>query len=244
MIKRVFNGVLRRLGYEFRPLWTPTDAFLDQERLLQGNTPLTIFDVGAHRGESALMYKTLFPTAAVYSFEPFPESFAAFQRETAKLANVQAFNVALSDRVGETEFNCNEYTATNSLLNTAPDVESVWPGGLVDTKKQIRVQTTTLDRFCQEHSIAAIDLLKLDVQGAEPLVLKGGEQMLRSGRVRLVYTEILTLPSYTGQTELHEFIRMMQDYGFELFNFYNLNTTTSGQLRQLDAIFRQGKPSR
>ena len=123
MIKRVFFGVVRRLGYEIRPLWTPTDAFLEQKRLLQGREPLVIFDAGAHRGESALMYKTLFPTAAVYSFEPFPESFAAFQKETAKLANVQAFNVALSDRAGYAEFNSIQYAATNSLLNTAPDVE-------------------------------------------------------------------------------------------------------------------------
>jgi FkbM family methyltransferase len=243
MIKRVFNGVLRRLGYEFRPLWTPTDAFIEQRRLLQGSAPLIIFDVGAHRGESALMYKGLFPTAAVYSFEPFPQSFAAFQKETAHLANVQAFNVALSDRVGEAEFNSNNYTGTNSLLNTAPNAEEVWPGRVTDTKEQIRVQTTTLDRFCQEHSIARIDLLKVDVQGAEPLVLKGGEQMLRGGKVRLVYTEIMTLPSYAGQQELPEFLRMMQDYGFELFNFFNLNTTASGQLRQVDAIFRATKLS-
>jgi FkbM family methyltransferase len=244
MIKRVFNGVLRRLGYELRPLLVPTDAFLEQQRLLQGSERLTIVDAGAHYGESALMYKKLFPTAAIYSFEPFPQSFGKLQRTIANLANVQAFNVALSDREGETQFNSNKYEASNSLLNTAPEVESVWPGGLVATQEQIRVQTTTLDRFCQEHSIATIDLLKLDVQGAEPLVLKGGEQMLRRGMVRLVYTEILTLPSYTGQLELHEFLRMMQDYGFELFNFYDLNVTAAGQLRQVDAIFLPAKPSR
>jgi FkbM family methyltransferase len=243
MIKNLFDRALGRLGYEFRPLWSPTDAFLEQQRLLQGSGPLTIFDVGAHRGESALRYKTLFPTAAVYSFEPFPESFAAFQRETAHLANVRAFNVAMSDREGEIEFNSNKYTATNSLLNTAPEVESVWPGGLHDTKQQIRVRTTTIDRFCQEHSMAGIDLLKLDVQGAEPLVLKGGEGLLRRGKVRLVYTEILTVPMYDGQMELHEFFRMMHDYGLELFNFYNLNTSTGGQLRQLDAIFLPAKRS-
>ena len=243
MIKRVFHGVLRRLGYELRPLWSPTDAFLEQQRLLAGSEPLTIIDAGAHRGESAMMYRGLFPTAAIYSFEPFPESFAAYKKQTAGLTNVQVFNVALSDRAGEAEFNSNQYTATNSLLNTAPEVESVWPGGPTDTKEKIRVQTTTLDRFCQEHSIEAIDLLKLDVQGAEPLVLKGGEHLIRSGKVRLVYTEIMTLPSYTGQLELHEFLRMMQDYGFELFNFFNLNTTPSGQLRQIDAIFRAVKAS-
>jgi hypothetical protein len=93
-------------------------------------------------------------------------------------------------------------------------------------------------------------LLKLDVQGAEPLVLKGGEGLLRSGRVRLVYTEIMTLPTYAGQAELHEFLSMMRGYGFELFNIFNLSTTAAGQLRCVDAIFlparliEEPKPSR
>jgi len=75
------------------------------------------------------------------------------------------------------------------------------------------------------------------VQGAEPLVLKGAEGLLRAGRVRMVYTEILVLPTYDGQARLDEFLSMMRGYGFELFNFFNLSVTAAGQLRQVDAIF-------
>jgi FkbM family methyltransferase len=235
LVRRVFGS----LGYEIHPISTqPTDAFLEQQRLLGVEKPLMIFDVGAHHGESVRQYKLLFPAATICCFEPFPESFARLQKTIASLSKVSSFKVALADRVGVTEFNANQYSATNSLLPTAPDVENVWPGGQVDTRERIRVSTTTLDQFCQEHSIDAIDLLKLDVQGAEPQVLKGGEQLLRHGKVRLVYTEILTLPAYQGQISLEEFLRMMRDYGFELFNVFNPSVTAAGQLRQLDAIFR------
>jgi len=238
IIKSLVRRVLGRFGYEIQRISLATsDAFLEQRRLLQGNEGPVIFDAGAHRGESVVQYKTLFPGATVFCFEPFPQSYAALQRATASLASVHPFNVALSDRVGEAEFNSNTYTATNSLLTTASEAEAAWPGGSVDTQDRIRVVTTTLDEFCREHSIAEIDLLKLDVQGAEPLVLKGGEGLLRHGKVRMIYTEILTLPTYNGQAELDEFLRMMRDYGYEVFNFFNLSTTTSGQLRQLDAIF-------
>jgi FkbM family methyltransferase len=243
MIKKVFHRALWRLGYEVRNLAIPTDAFLEQARLVQGSGTLTIFDAGAHYGESAHQYATLLPGASIYCFEPFPESFAKLQRAIATFPKVQTFNIALSDRAGESEFNSNNYTATNSLLTTSPNAEFAWPGGLHDTKKQIRVQTTTLDRFCQDHSIEGIDILKLDVQGAEAMVLKGGDGLLRRGKVGMVYTEILTVPMYDGQMELHEFFRMMHNYGFELFNVYNLSTAESGQLRQLDAIFRAAKPA-
>jgi FkbM family methyltransferase len=245
IIKSIVRRVFSRFGYEIQPIsHAPSDAFLEQRRLLAGNDEPVIFDVGAHRGESVLQYKTLFPAATVYCFEPFPQSFAALQGAIAGLASVQPFNVALSDRAGHAEFNSNKYTATNSLLTTASEVESAWPGGIVDTKERIRVATTSLDDFCRDHSVSAIDLLKLDVQGAEPLVLKGGEQLLRQGKVRMIFTEILTLPTYNGQADLHEFLRMMRDYGFEVFNFFNLSTTTSGQLRQLDAIFTPTNASR
>jgi FkbM family methyltransferase len=242
LMTRILKSIVRRvfgsLGYEIQPISTqPTDAFVQQQRILGADKPLMIFDVGAHHGESVRQYRMLFPAATICSFEPFPDSFAKLQKVITNLSNVRSFNVALADRVGEAEFNANQYSATNSLLTTAPDVENVWPGGQVDTRERIRVPTTTLDAFCREHSIDTIDLLKLDVQGAEPRVLKGGEETLRQGKVRLLYTEILTLPAYQGQISFEEFLRMMREYGFDLFNVFNPSITAAGRLRQLDAIF-------
>jgi FkbM family methyltransferase len=241
-MKRIIRTALGRVRVQLHRLIPRRNpAFAEQRRLLERNPPKVIFDVGAHHGESVSLYKKLFPAASVYCFEPFSESFAVLKRNIQRLSNVKPFNLALSDQVGEADFNANAYSATNSLLATSPHAEEVWPGGPVDTKRQVRVQTSTLDNFCREQSIDAIDLLKLDVQGAEPLVLKGGAELLRRGRVRLIYTEIITLPTYSGQAELHEFLAMMRGYGFELFNLFNLSTTPAGQLRQVDAIFLPAK---
>ncbi len=237
--KRIF----RRLGYDVRRVSStthdpapPPDAFSEQQRLLEAYPPSVIFDVGAHHGETARIYRELFPTARIYCFEPFAESFAALAAALPRLPGVQAFKLALADRVGSTILHANELSATNSLLPTAPTAATVWPGQVV-TRKQVQVPTTTLDAFCREQGIETIDVLKVDVQGAEPLVFQGGAQMLRSGRVRLVYTEILTLPTYTGQLEFHEFLGMLNGFGFALFNLFNPSTTAAGQLRQVDAIF-------
>ncbi|MBA4063738.1 MAG: hypothetical protein C0501_08505 [Isosphaera sp.] len=254
-MKTIVNGVLRRLGYELRragsrpvvsaappppPLPAPPplpDAFAEQARLLRDRPPAVVFDIGAHHGQTARTYRALFPGAAVHSFEPFPESFAALAATAAEVGGVRAHRVALSDRVGEAELHANAFAPTNSLLPTAPTAGAVWGGGLVDTVARVRVPTATLDEFCREHGVAAIDLLKIDVQGAESRVLRGGEGLLRAGRVRLVYTEIITLPTYAGQPELDEFLALMRGYGFGLFNLFNPSATAGGRLRQVDAIF-------
>jgi FkbM family methyltransferase len=243
-MKKLLRAMFRHFGFDIRRLpSSDLDAFFEQQRLLQASSPSVIFDVGAHHGETAEAYRRLFPDADIYSFEPFKESFAQLQAVAARLSGVHAFNFALADRMGGAVLNSNVSSATNSLLATAPEAARVWPG-LVDGKDQVRVHATTLDAFCRDTRIDQIDVLKLDVQGAEPLVLKGSEEFLRSGRVRLVYTEILTLPTYIGQTDFLGFLSMMKGYGFDLFNLYNLSSTAAGELRQLDAIFLPSRAQR
>ena len=72
-------------------------------------------------------------------------------------------------------------------------------------------------------------MLKLDVQAGEPWVLRGAAGMFRRRAVGTVL-EIITLPWYPGQIELHEFLEMMRSYGFELHNFYHPSLTEAGRL--------------
>jgi hypothetical protein len=96
-----------------------------------------------------------------------------------------------------------------------------------------------MDSFLVEKGIQAVDVLKLDVQGAEYLVMKGAEDSLRSRKIRIIYTEIITQPTYVGQRLLHEVLDLFSGYGYQLFNIYNLSVTRDGALRQVDAIFVQ-----
>ena len=78
--------------------------------------------------------------------------------------------------------------------------------------------------------------MKLDVQGAEHLVLEGATDALRENRISVIFTEIITMPTYVGQISLHEMLRKFDDHNFQLYNIYNLSTV-DGRLRQVDAIF-------
>jgi FkbM family methyltransferase len=218
-------------------------AFQIQQRLFQAAAPKIIFDVGAHTGETMREYRAMFPDATIFSFEPFPNSFRQLHAEACRHAHVHAVNLALSDRAGEAEFSANVGCATNSLLPVDAAAERAW-SRLVVAKDKIRVQTDTLDAFCERQAVKSIDILKVDVQGAEPLVLRGAEKMLRRRAVKLIYAEILAAPCYTGQAELHEFLALAHGYGFVPYNFYDLCTTAEGELKQFDAIFLQVEVAR
>lgn len=232
-IKRRAQEFFRKHGYEIHRY---QDAFRNQQKLLSGVQAPVLFDAGAHHGYLTTLYRELFPAASIYSFEPFPESFAVLQRRTAHFSTVHPYNLALSNRIGTAQLHVNSSAATNSLLPTDPIAPGIWGQGLLETVDKITVPTTTIDDFGREHQIEHIHLLKLDVQGAEPLVLEGAKRFCDSGNIDIIYTEIITMPSYSGQMELHEFLTMLHDYGFGLYNFYNF-FMCDGRLKQMDAIF-------
>lgn len=232
-MKTAIQNLLRKHGYEIHRY---QDAFRNQQRLLSPVQAPVIFDVGAHHGYVSTMYRDLFPNASIYAFEPFGDSFAVLKRRTALSGRIHACNLAVSNRCGTAEFHVNPSAATNSLLPTDPVAPGIWGKGLLETYDKIPVETITVDEFGRQHNIERIHLLKLDVQGAEPLVLEGAKQYCADGRIDIIYTEIITMPSYSGQMELHEFLTMLHDYGFQLYNFYNF-FMHEGRVKQMDAIF-------
>jgi FkbM family methyltransferase len=211
------------------------EAFAAQRRLVRADAPV-IFDVGAHLGQTALRYRALFPRATIHCFEPFPESFAALSRALAPDAGVHAHRLALGSAAGHGTLNVNRSSATNSLLRSDERAAGYWGRDLLDTQTTIEVPLATLDAFCAERSIAHVDLLKLDVQGAELAVLEGAAALLRTQAIDVVYMEMIVAPTYVGQHDLHDYLGLFRAHGYVLFDFYN-PVRTHGRLLQTDNLF-------
>lgn len=220
------------------------DAFKMQKYLTnKTNDEVTIFDVGAFDGGTALRYKTLFPSSKIYSFEPFPESFSKLLKNTSSYNDIISINKGVGEQEGLATFNSNSFAATNSLLNTHQSGDKVWGSGFLDTLKTIEVELTSIDRFVESNGIQNIDILKMDVQGAEYKVIKGATETLKKGMIKVIYTEIITLPTYEEQLDFDEMIGLIKSFGFKLYNLYNLSLTKEGELRQVDALFIKSTPS-
>jgi FkbM family methyltransferase len=149
------------------------DPFTAMQHLLIGIKQPIIFDVGAHLGHISRHFRSLFPTSTVYSFEPFQDSFEQLKANTASDSGIKVFNFGLGDRNGTQSFNSNSSSATNSLLATDELGSLTWGSGLLETKTIVQAEFRTLDSVLEAMRIPRIDILKLDVQGAEPLVIEG-----------------------------------------------------------------------
>ena len=228
----ILRSLRRALG--FRSTRRDTQAFAAQRDLVRNEQPM-IFDVGAHRGETALKYRGLFPDATIHCFEPFRVSFDVLEGALAGDTRVHTHCLALGASAGRGTLHSNRSAATNSLLQTDARAGSYWGGELLATDAKVEVPITTLDAFCAERSIKHLDILKLDVQGTEFEVLEGGADLLREQAIDLVYLEMIVAPTYVGQHDLHDYLGLFRGHGYVLFDFYN-PVRKHGRLLQTDNL--------
>ncbi len=186
MLKRIIKSALRHGGDQLRKAAPPApiavaapaapvdDAFSVQRELIRADEPL-IFDVGAHHGSVARHAAgRLFPGTLIHCFEPFPDSFNILSENLKGDSRIHCHQTALSSVAGLAVLNANLSSQTNLLLPTDPSGAVIWGGGLLDTTGKVEVAVTTVDHFVRDNKIAHIDILKLDVQGAEyALFLRG-----------------------------------------------------------------------
>jgi FkbM family methyltransferase len=139
-----------------------------QQFLMKGQT---FIDVGGNKGDFALLAARLTgETGKVLCFEPEPSN-CHWIRQSAKLngyVHIDVREVALSDFDGTAQLHLGRQSGSHTLLSNQP-------GRDVGV---ITVRTTTLDSILQTLSVARVDVMKIDVEGAELSVLAGARQTL------------------------------------------------------------------
>ena len=126
---------------------------------------MTAMDVGAHAGYYTVLFSRLVgPVGRVFAFEPHPTTFAVLERNVRRrsLANVTLSAAAVSDRDGE-----------GDLWETAVSVGHTLLAAKPGTGRARRVPTVRLDTAARGHAVERVDLVKIDVEGAEAEVLAG-----------------------------------------------------------------------
>lgn len=120
-------------------------------------------------------------------------------------------------------------------------------GNLVRTTRKIQVDTVSLDHFVKAANIDRIDFIKIDVQGAELEIFRGGERSLKD--VVAIVTEVEFEPIYVGQPIYEDVSIYLREQGFAFHKFlglagravqpivYNKNVNTAQQHLWSDAVF-------
>jgi len=116
-----------------------------------------IVDLGSHIGTAITYFRHRYPAARIHGLEPDPGTFAALQANAGGLEGVTLDRRAISGSTGRSTFFCSENSLASSLV--------------ARRGSPVTVATVSLDELMGELGLERIDLLKLDVEGAEYDVL-------------------------------------------------------------------------
>lgn len=179
----------------------------------------TILEFGSYDGGSAMQYKEQFPNARVISFEACPERFSIIDKYQ-KLVGLECYHYAICDEDGEVDFyqmqDSNDvYGASGSICKHTDKYKNTWKH-LQIIDEPIKVKSIRIDTFCKLNNIENIDLVHIDVEGAEHLVIKGFGEM----RPTFVWAETHLDKRYYGDKayDIGEIDKLLTSMGYSFIH--------------------------
>jgi FkbM family methyltransferase len=182
---------------------------------------MTVIDIGAHVGYySLLAARSIGSTGRVISFEPSPGNFEllVYNIGLNGLGKIiQAENAALGDVSGELDLYLSIYnTGDHRIYQTLSDDDEIFNAGAV--RPSVRVAVMALDEYLAERDISKVDIVKIDVQGAEMSVLSGMKKTLLANPELLLFTEFWPHGLRRFGTEPQKLLEFLVDeIGLSLF---------------------------
>ncbi len=175
---------------------------------------MCVLDIGANVGlYSVILGKAVGSSGRVWSFEPYPPTAGYLRRNLAMngLDDARVVEQALCEKTGTAAFHifadgCDVYNSLGARLREQEHLQA---------QREITVPTISLDDFCRQAGITQVDLIKLDVEGAEERVLIGAESILSSSPNATVLAEIYEASAAQCGCSSARLIRRMMQLGFE-----------------------------
>lgn len=140
----------------------------------------TFFDIGANMGMYTLLAASKIKSKTIYSFEP-----------TSRVLNQLRMNLKLNNLLGQVKVIEKVVSDKNGYEKfLVQDISEYSHITYHKSRKGIIIPSITLDSFCKKGDVKNIDLIKIDVEGAEYKVLKGMNQILKNHRVSKLIVEL------------------------------------------------------
>jgi FkbM family methyltransferase len=156
------------LLYGFYKAWSDREERALFQRIVKPG--MTVLDVGANIGIYTRFFASLVgPNGKIVAFEPEPRNFALLERAIAGLPQVTAVQAAVASRSGEVML----FVADNLNVD-----HHICNGG--EGRRALKVPSIAIDDYVKPGE--RVDIIKMDIQGAELLALAGTERVLRENQ--------------------------------------------------------------
>ena len=193
------------------------------ERGIAAPAVRVVFDIGARDCAESAEFASAYPGATVYAFECNPETLPRCRDAAAQEPRIVLTEKAVSDKSGNLSFYPTDAQRTRTgQAGGNPGASSLFEatGAYPEesyVQNRIEVEAVRLDEFCAARGIDGIDVLWMDVQGAERLVLLGLGALLT--RVKFIHLETEFFEIYKGQALFPEIDALLRAAGFTLVGF-------------------------
>lgn len=194
----------------------------------RGFRPGYIIDVGAHEGNWTQSARQVFGDVPTLMVEPQEADQPTLQALCARLPETQVAHHVLAARPGET---VTFYQLIDSDGSGSSTGSSLKPERSDVPRREIQFVTETLDRVAEERENI---FLKIDAQGGELEILRGGEATL--ARCAVVQLEVAVMRYNDGAPTMLEVLAFMDSRGFAPLDISG-RTRLQGHLVQIDILF-------
>jgi len=170
---------------------------------------MAVCDIGAHIGYYSLLFSRLVGKhGRVFAFEPDPVNFQILKKNKSvnKLNNLILNKTAVSDTTGRTKlFLCQSNSGDHRIYDTK------------ENRKFLYTKVTTLDNYFRNFD-RKIDLIKMDIQGAEMSAFRGMLNCIKKNKEIIIITEFWPHGLKSFGFDPNNFLQLLNQYGFKIFN--------------------------
>ena len=152
--------------------------------------PKVIIDAGANNGCVAIYFTKKFPNAKVISIEPEENNFNLLKQNTKNYPNIIALQAALWNKVGEIELLDIGYDNWGFMTGDGSNYDTITTPQI---QKKHTVKTVTIDSLLNDYNLGVIDILKMDIEGAEKEVLHNHSSWINNVRSIIVELHVLLM---------------------------------------------------
>ena len=169
----------------------------------------TFVDVGCHKGEVLSKALKIANVGKHFAFEPIPSEFSKVNSKFGNICSVK--NLAIGNNTGKTTFN---YVTSNPAYSGIK--KRAYPKD--EKVVEIEVPIDTLDN--QLLNEERVDLIKIDVEGGEFDVLKGGVQLLRKFQPVIIFEYGLGAADFYNSSPV-EFFEFLEKHNYCIYTLHN-----------------------